>query len=438
MISHDDNELLVRVGPGTDMGRMMRLYWIPFLLARDLEVDGQPHRVRLLCEDLVAFRDSAGRVGLVDHACPHRGAPMVFARNEHEGLRCMYHGWKFAVDGSCKQMPAEPNGERMCQNVRIKSYPVQERHGVLWTYMGPDKTPPPLPQLEWNLVPEERVALSMRVQECNWLQALEGEIDSAHAAILHGRVDEAGVINQWRQAQDLMPKFECELHGAGVNIAARRKAGDGQEYIRVNQFLMPFWTLVPPQKQFPELSGHAWVPVDDEHTLCLMFSYHPSEPLYEKSRQVFKHGHRGRDTGHPSDASFEPRPVTVPFPKYWSRYNRANAYQFDHELQKKTFNSGVPGLWTQDAAYQSGVVAIYDRTQEHLGVTDTGIVRTRRLLIDSARQLAKAGQRPASAERPELSMWRAVSLTLPAGTDWREAGGEFMRARLGQDFGYTP
>ena len=438
MISHDDNELLVRVGPGTDMGRMMRLYWIPFLLARDLEVDGQPHRVRLLCEDLVAFRDSAGRVGLVDHACPHRGAPMVFARNEHEGLRCMYHGWKFAVDGSCKQMPAEPNGERMCQSVRIKSYPVQERHGVLWTYMGPDKTAPPLPQLEWNLVPEERVALSMRIQECNWLQALEGEIDSAHAAILHGRVDEAGVINQWRQAQDLMPKFECELHGAGVNIAARRKAGDGQEYIRVNQFLMPFWTLVPPQKQFPELSGHAWVPVDDEHTLCLMFSYHPSEPLYEKSRQVFKHGHRGRDTGHPSDASFEPRPVTDPFPKYWSRYNRANAYQFDHELQKKTFNSGVPGLWTQDAAYQSGVVAIYDRTQEHLGVTDTGIVRTRRLLIDSARQLAKAGQRPVSAERPELSMWRAVSLTLPTGTDWREAGGEFMRARLGQDFGYTP
>ena len=442
MLSREDNEQLVRVGPGTPMGTLMRQYWIPFLLSRDVLADGQPHRVRVLCEDLVAFRDSSGRVGLVDHACPHRGAPMVFARNEDDGLRCMYHGWKFAVDGSCKQMPAEPNGERMCQRVRIKAYPVQERHGVLWTFMGSDSPPPPLPDLEWNLVPDEQVALSMRIQECNWLQALEGEIDSAHAAILHGRVDAAGTINQWRQAADLMPAFECVVHDAGVHIASRRKAGEhegqGQDYIRVNQFLLPFWTLVPPQKQFPELSGHAWVPVDDEHTLCLMFSYHPSQPLYEKSRQVFKQGHKGRETGHPSDASFERRPVMQPYPAYWSRFNRATGYGFDYDLQRSTFNSGMPGLWIQDAACQSGVAPIYDRTQEHLGVTDTGIVRTRRLLLDTLRKLGTENQRPPSATRPELMMWRAMSITVPTGGNWQQLGGAFMQARLGADFGYVP
>lgn len=438
MLSREDNELLVRVGPQTPMGALMRAYWVPFLLSRDLAVDGQPHRVRIFGEDLVAFRDSSANVGLVDHACPHRGAPMVYARNEDNGLRCVFHGWKFDASGQCTEMPAEPNGAQMCQRMRIKAYPVRERGGVLWAYLGTQADPPALPDLEWNLVPENQVVLSMRVQECNWLQALEGEIDSAHAAILHGRVDAAGTINQWRQVQDLMPSFECAVHDAGVQIAARRKAGAGTEYIRINQFLLPYWTLVPPQTQYPELSGHAWVPIDDEHTLCLMFSYHPSLPFYEKTREFFKNGHRGRETGHPSDASFEPRPVTQPYPKYWSRYNRANAYQFDYQLQVDRFNSGVPGLWVQDAACQSGVTPIYDRTQEHLGSTDQGIVRARRQLLDAARKLQTGKLPPASAEHPEKLMWRAVSLTLPAGADWREQGAQFTQARLGQGFGYTP
>ena len=441
MLSREDNERLVRVGPGTPMGALMRLYWMPFLLARDLLADGQPHRVRLLGEDLVAFRDSSGRCGLVDHACPHRGAPLVFARNEDNGLRCMYHSWKFGVDGACQDTPAEPPNSPMCRNVRIKSYPVRERHGVLWTYMGPDAEPPALPEMEFNLVPDENVALSMRIQECNWLQALEGEIDSAHAAILHGRADKGGTINQWRQAADLAPKFECQPHDGGMHIASRRKAPDaqGREYIRVNQFLMPFWTLVPPQKQFPELSGHAWVPVDDEHTLCLMFSYTPARPLYEESRRVFKTGGKtGRETGHPSDHSFEPRPPMTPYPKYWSKYNRASAYHFDYESQRTTFNLGMPGLWIQDAACQSGVSAIYDRTQEHLGTTDLGIARTRRMLLDALRKMDSEQQRPPSAIDPALTMWRAISITVDAGADWKQVGGEFMRAKVGEDFGYTP
>ena len=436
MLSREDNETLVRVGPGTPMGRLMRLHWIPFLRSSDVQRDGQPHRVRLLGEDLVAFRDSSGRVGLVDHACPHRGAPMVFGRNEDDGLRCVYHGWKFGTDGRCQDMPAEPANSPMCARMKITAYPVQERNGMLWAYMGTDPAPP-LPQLEWNLVPEEQVAISIRVQECNWLQALEGEIDSAHAAILHGRVDQDGAIAQWKQAQDLAPTFECVPHEAGISIGSRRKLDAERQYIRVNQFLMPFYTLVPPFSQFPELSGHAWVPIDDEHTLCIMFSYHPTQPFYEKTRALFKSGHRGRETGHASEGSFETRPVTDPFPKYWSKYNRGNAYQFSAALQD-TYNSGLPGLWVQDAAAQSGVAPIYDRSKEHLGTSDTGIARTRRMLLDTVSRLVKDGQRPASADKPQSLMWRAVSLTIPAGGNWSELGREFMQARLGAGFGYEP
>ena len=437
MLTHEDNELLVRVGPGTPMGNLMRLYWIPFLLARDVPVDGQPYRVRLLGEDLVAFRNSNGKVGLVDQACPHRGAPLVFGRNEQGGIRCVYHGWKFSVDGSCQEMPAEAENSPMLKRVKVKAYPVQERNGMLWAYMGPDQEPPTLPAMEWNMVTPENAHVSMRIQECNWLQALEGEIDSAHAAILHGRVDAGGAIDEWKQAADLAPKFEVTQHDAGLHIASRRKLGEDRNYIRVNQFLMPFWTLVPPFSDFPELSGHAWVPIDDEHTLCIMFSYHPAQPFYEKTRQLFINGHKGRETGHASANAFEKRPITAPYHNYWSKYNRENAYGYSYELAQK-YNAGMPGLWLQDAACQSGVTPIYDRTRENLGVSDSGVARTRRVLLESVKRLDKEAYRPASAGSGDLFLVRAISITIPAGGDWLSAGKEYMRAEPGKDFGYQP
>lgn len=430
MLTQEDNKSLVRVSQGTPMGRLMRQFWIPFLKSSDLLANSQPYRVRLLGEDLVAFRDQSGLVGLVDHACPHRGAPMVFGRNEGDGLRCIYHGWQFNVQGQCLDMPAEPANSPMCQRMTIKAYPVKERNGVLWTYMG-DKAsePPPLPDLEWNLVPQSHCVLTFRVQECNWLQALEGEIDSAHAAILHGS-RKGTTISHWRQADDLAPTFECVQHTSGVSIAARRKDGADRNYVRVNQFLMPFWTLVPPQKQYPDLSGHAWVPIDDMHTLAIMFSYTPDQPFYEKSRQMFTEGHKGRETGHHSRGAYAVKPLTEPFHTYWSVHNRANAYNYSYE-------DGLPGLWLEDAACQSGVAAIYDRSQEHLGTTDTGIARVRRMLLESTRKLSQ-GVPPESASQPHSFMKRAVSITLPAGESWEEHGREFMQADIGKGWGYTP
>lgn len=413
------------------MGQLMRQFWIPFLPSSDVETGKQPQRVRLLGEDLVAFRDAEGNVGLVDHACPHRGAPMVFGRVEDSGLRCIYHGWKFSTDGRCQEMPAEPANSPMCSRMTIKAYPVRERNGVLWTYMGSSPEGLPLlPDLEWNLVPESQCVVTLRVQECNWLQALEGEVDSAHAAILHGRRD-GSTITQWRQGQDLAPTFEVQQHEAGISIAARRKDGTESNYVRVNQFLMPFWTLVPPQKQYPELSGHAWVPIDDHHTLALMFSYTPNEPFYEKSRKLFKEGYKGRETGHHSEGAYEPKPITVPFHKYWSRFNRANAYEYDYA-------QGMRGLWLEDAACQSGVAPIYDRTQEHLGTSDTGIARVRRMLLENAKKQAQGLPSPAANASPASFMRRAISITIPAGADWSELSRDHMKAELGKGFGYTP
>jgi phthalate 4,5-dioxygenase len=437
MLSREDNETLVRVGRGTPMGDFQRLYWIPFLLSKDIAADGPPKRVEVLGEDLVAFRASDNAVGLVDHACAHRGAPMIFARNEECGLRCVYHGWKFDVHGRVIDMPAEPERSRYKDNVRIKAYPCRERNGVVWTYMGPERDAhPPLPNLEWNLVPAERCHVSMRVQECNWLQALEGEIDSAHAPILHGRIDGQGRLGNLLAGSDLRPVFDCMRQEFGVSIAARRTLPNDRIYWRVNQFVLPFYTMVPPQPKYPELSGHAWVPMDDEHTLCIMFTYHPSDPLPAKMRQLFDEGYNERETGHASKHAMRHDDQSLPYAGYWTKFSRGNEFRFNYQAQKTTWFSGLPGLWVQDAACQSGLAPIYDRTKETLGVSDSGIVVARRALLEAVRTFSEKGMTPAGVGNPDLFMVRAVSLQLSRDESWSEAGRQHMTARLGAGFGY--
>jgi phenylpropionate dioxygenase-like ring-hydroxylating dioxygenase large terminal subunit len=377
MLSHEDNEMLVRVGAGTGMGEFFRLFWIPFLLSKDLLAGGRPRRVRLLGEDLVAFRASDNTIGLLDHACAHRGAPLAFARNEECGLRCVYHGWKFDIAGRVTDMPAEPERSRFKDNVRLKAYPCRERNGVVWTYMGPEKDNlPPLPNFEWNLVSPEQVHLSLRVQECNWLQALEGDIDSAHAAFLHGRIDQQGRMKRMLYVRDRRPTFDVMRQEFGLSIAARRVLEDGPIYWRVNQFVLPFYTLTPPQSSFPELTGHAWVPIDDENTLVLMFSYHPNEPLYEKTRRLFEEGYKGRESGHPSHGALRGDDAG-PHAGGRRRFTRENDFKLDYESQR---TAKFREFWAmgQDAACQSGLGPIFTTAARgRLGVSDSGIVMAR-------------------------------------------------------------
>ena len=298
MTTAQEADELTKVGPQTATGAFLRQFWVPFLPADAVTRGGEPFPVRLMGEDLLAFRREDGQVGLIDTACAHRRAPLLYARNEGCGLRCVYHGWQFDVTGQCTDMPAEPATSRFKQHIKIKAYPVRERNGVLWTFMGTPLAgtgePPEPPDLEWNQVPPENVHVSFRVQETDWLSAYEGEIDSAHAPILHGRLDTTSKRSNTMAARSGRPVFDVVQQDFGVSVGARRPLGDGVAYWRVNQFVLPFYTLVPPKSaEWAELTGHAWVPIDDTHTLCVGFTYLPDRPLKERMVHVFVNSYKG-------------------------------------------------------------------------------------------------------------------------------------------------
>src|SRR5512145_3357077 len=241
MLSWEDNELLCRVGPGTPMGDLMRQYWVPAALSSELPArDGAPLRVRLLGEDLIAFRASSGGVGLIRNSCPHRGASLFYGRNEGEGLRCVYHGWKFDVTGRCVDMPNEPPESNFCSKVRAIAYPCVERHGVIWAYLGPRPTPPPLPDLEPNMLPRGEYAIQKVLRECNWFQALEGDIDTSHLGFLHlGAVkpeDTAPGTFDYYNVAERAPRYEVVDTEFGTSYGAYRTAEADTYYWRIAHF----------------------------------------------------------------------------------------------------------------------------------------------------------------------------------------------------------
>ena len=252
MLSKEDNELLTQVGPGTPMGDLVRQYWIPMMAAKELpERDGPPLRMRLLGEDLIAFRDSTGKIGLLGDHCPHRGASLFFGRNEESGLRCVYHGWKFDTAGNCVDMPNEPAESTFKDKIHHRAYPCTEHGGLIWTYMGPREVPPGLPELEWTGVPEDQRVLTPFLRECNWVQALEGDIDTAHLYFLHARLNAAdddgaksgttGVFHQ-----DTHPLLELVETEYGMMYGARREEDADNFYWRITQWMFPFHSFFPP------------------------------------------------------------------------------------------------------------------------------------------------------------------------------------------------
>ncbi len=430
MLTHEDNELLTRVGPGTPMGNLLRQFWHPVLWSYELpEADCPPLRVRLLGEDLVVFRDSNGDLGLMAENCPHRGASMFFGRNEEAGLRCVYHGWKFDLSGDCVDMPNEPAESNFKHKIHIAAYLARERNGVVWMYMGDRATAPGLPEIEWNMVPPEQVYVSKRVEFCNWVQGLEGDIDSAHAPFLHGRLDR----KSGTPSSDKSPRIEAVNTEFGVAVAAQRTADDGGHYYRINEWLWPYYTLVPPGAGM--MSAHIWVPIDDENHLSFVVSWTIDGPFPERTRQLMIHGiPDGRDTGH---VSLDRRlPANGQAHSAWrSIYNTANDYGINWERQRTTHYSGLPGIWAQDAAMQESMGAIFDRTKEHLASTDLGIIQVRRRLVDAARLYEQTGELPAIAQDPALYRARAVSVVIPEGKSWVEDALRFAYVE-GSTLGY--
>lgn len=418
MLSREDNELLCRVGPGTPMGILMRQYWVPAALSSELpESDGAPLRVRLLGEDLIAFRVSSGAVGLIQNNCPHRGASLFYGRNEGQGLRCVYHGWKFDVAGRCVDMPSEPSENTFKQKVKAVVYPCVERGGLIWAYLGPRETPPPLPELEPNMSPDCSIQVYQR--ECNWMQALEGDIDTGHTVFLHlGSVDPEEVPpGTWAEyaLRDPAARYEVTETDSGVMYGAQRPAETDIVYWRIANFLFPFYAMVPTGVLGMEVRARAWVPMDDGHTLALTIS---------RGAQA-----AGRNAGRQVVGPPETLPNTT---DWYGRFrcvaNANNDYLVDRKMQQTTSYSGIGSIFLQDQAVTESMGPIYDRTQERLGTSDMMIIRTRKRLIDAAKALRDAGQVPPGVDNPGVYAVRSGGVVLPRGADWIEATKELRKA----------
>ncbi len=404
MFAAKRNQLLTRVRGGTPVGELFRRYWLPALLAEELpEPDGPPVRVKLLGECLIAFRDTRGRLGLIEEFCAHRGVSLWFGRNEENGIRCPYHGWKYDVTGQCVDLPSEPEESGMRKNIKLKSYPAIERAGVIWAYLGPADKKPEEPAYEWTQVPPAHRYVSKRLQESNYLQAMEGALDSIHSGFLHRHsVADDPLLKRDPSSlamllADRHPKIVPTVSPAGLYVATRRDVGTDRYYWRVTQWLMPCFSFFPPYGDNP-YGGHAFVPIDDERCWTFSIDYHPGRALTGAEREA---AHAGRGIHVPLiEGSFIPVA------------NRRNDYLIDRTAQKarKTF-SGVFGVGVQDAAIQESMGTIQDRTREHLVSSDNGIVKTRRRLMDAAKTVERGLAPPGLA--PAAQRARAVAMVVP-------------------------
>ena len=370
-MTEDENRLLTQVGPGTPMGRLMRRYWIPALFSHQLSgPDCTPVRLKLLGERLVAFRDTNGRIGLLDERCPHRTVSLFFGRNEQSGLRCVYHGWKFDVDGNCIDMPSEPASSNFMHKVKTTAYPTEEHGGVIWTHMGPPEQRPEFPDLEWTKVPASHRFASRHEQECNWLQGLEGGFDSAHLAFLHKGSVEGGPT--------IVPsRYEVIATDFGYVIGTGRNIPSGETEWSANVMLTPFHKLIATVPH----GAHVWVPIDDDNTMLYSVDYMANRPLNQDELALFREGLHT----HTNNIAGTDRPVQ----------NKDNDYLIDRQLQRsgRSF-TGMKGLGIQDCALQETMGPVADRTIEHLGVSDTAIIKIRRLLLQALADLAAGAEPP--------------------------------------------
>jgi len=407
------------------MGQFMRQYWLPAALAGELpEPDGRPLRVRLLGENLIAFRDSRGEIGLLPDNCPHRGASLFFGRNEESGLRCVYHGWKFDVAGRCVDMPNEPAESNFKDKVRASAYPCRERAGIVWAYMGPRETPPPLPDLEPNMLADGEWTVSAAMRECNYFQALEGDIDTSHAQFLHWgsvRTEDArpGTFLYYR-VQDRAPHYAVVDTDFGTMYGAYRPAEANNDYWRIACFLFPFYVMIPTGLLGHQILVRAWVPMDDTHTMYISMARRQNR------------GPRDRASADNNNSAVVGMPYDEPESDWFGRFrlrpNAHNDYFIDRGKQKLKENyTGIDGVHVQDQAITESEGAIFDRSIEHLGSSDAMIIRTRRRLMNAARAHAEAGTVPPGVDDPAVYGVRAGGVILPRDADWLGATKDLRR-----------
>lgn len=428
MLKQEENKMLTQVGPNTPMGSLLRHYWMPVALSEELlKCDSEPVRVKLLGENLILFRESTGKIGLVSERCPHRGASLFFGRNEKSGLRCVYHGWKFDTDGKCVDLPNESPDCPLKNKVKLQAYPCLERNGVIWTYLGKEKSPPPLPSLEWNLQKERTTFLWRNYRHCNWVQAMEGDLDSSHINFLHSTLEKENIStvpdspppgyagNGIRLIQETgVPWLATKDTETGFLHTSCRTLDKSSEYHRVHPFLFPFHTMVGGGMNENEVSfnGKIWVPMDDEQTLVLEWQFRPDKPWTDKEIASIK------KTRMP--LGFKPK-SSLPAGSWQSPANASNDYLIDRALEKTKLFCGILSNPLQDTAMQESMGPIVDRSKEHLGPADKIIIKLRRSLLKACRALRDEGKIPPGVNYPDLYLVRPVSIILAKDSDWAEA-----------------
>jgi nitrite reductase/ring-hydroxylating ferredoxin subunit len=415
MMTAQQNELITRIGPGTPAGKLMRLYWQPAALVDELAGPRPVKAVRLLGQDLVLFRDETGALGLLDRACPHRGADLAFGRLEDGGLRCAFHGWLFDANGKCLETPAEPAGSRLCTRIRQPSYPVTERNGIVFAYLG-EGEPPAFPDLDCFIAPATHAFAFKGLIECNWLQALEVGIDPAHASFLHRffededatdaygkqfRAPSAGTdIPMTRLMREYpRPDIDVERSAFGLRIETIRRIDAARAHMRVTNLLFPHGIVIPMSPEMTITQFH--VPIDD--TSCYWYAIFTSfaAPIdHAKMR--------------------EQRLQLYELPDYRPRKGRHNDYGFDpHEQRTATYTGMGDDINVHDQWAVESQGRIQDRTREHLGYSDKAIVANRRLLSEAIEQAAQ-GIRPLMVLTAEAARAVTGPVTIdgigPAGT----------------------
>jgi phthalate 4,5-dioxygenase len=395
MLSKEDNELLTRTGRGTPMGELMRRYWIPALLSQELpSPDCPPIQVRLLGEELVAFRDSNGRVGIMDEHCSHRGTSLFYGRNEECGLRCIYHGWKYDVEGNVLDTPAEPAGSRFKDKVRQTAYPTHEAGNLIFVYMGPKEKQPEFPNYEWALADPATINVTKSLQDCNYLQGVEGECDSTHLQFLHWNFAASGFMRDFYRRE--MLEYVTEQTDFGMRLVAVRDGGEGNAYVRVSSFVMPVDCWVPARTG----SVHFYVPAgDDTHSwrINMRMRVPPEE--------------RGTEAVFWEDG-------------YVKRQNIRNHYQIDREKQKAENFTGLgPNFVVHDSVATETMGPLYDRSKEHLGTSDRAVIAVRNYLLRTVKDFTNGAEPPNLVTDPAQNRFSHVDVLndVIEGTDWRKA-----------------
>jgi phthalate 4,5-dioxygenase len=404
----EQNDKLTRVGPGTPGGELLRRYWQPVALLDEFDSRFDPamatrpvKAVRLLGQDLVLFRDANGQFGLLDRDCPHRGADLAFGRNEGDGLRCPFHGWKFDLSGQCTETPAEPAGSTLCQRIRQRSYPLQTRAGVLFAWLGPEaSTPPPLPALDCFEAPESHSFAFKGLWHCNWLQAFEVGIDPAHASYLHRFFNDASLEDSygkqfrgaslgekdgehWPMTRVMrefgQPDISHEAMPWGIRLTALRRMTDDLMHVRITNAVFPQTFVIPLSPTMTITQMH--VPVDDTHNYWYAFFTSFDSPVDK-------------------DTMRNQRLPAVTLPGYIPKAGRHNDWGFNpEEQQSRTYlGMGEDDINVHDQWACESMGAIQDRTREHLGTTDKVIMANRRLLLQAMDTVAAGGTPPGIAD----------------------------------------